>query len=94
MEEKRDWKYHRRSMILNHEIKRFTKTFRENFVTLIVSALGLVAALTWNDAIRAWIDTLFPEKTVAYRFYVAFMVTIISITLTYFISKLKTSSNS
>jgi hypothetical protein len=93
MEEKpKDWKFHRRNMILNHEIKRFTKTFRENFVTLIVSALGLVAALTWNEAIKYWIDTVFPEKTVAYRFYVAFVVTIISITFTYFISKLKDSS--
>jgi len=91
MEKPKDWKSHRRSLIFNHEIQRFTKTFRENFVTLIVSALGLVAALSWNDAIRTWIDTLFPEKTVAYRFYVAFVVTILSITLTYFISKLKSS---
>jgi hypothetical protein len=89
--EKKDWKFHRRNMILNHEIQHFTKTFRENFVTLIVSALGLVAALSWNDALKAWIDTLFPEKTVAYKFYVAFMVTILSVTLTYFISRFKGS---
>jgi hypothetical protein len=91
MEKPKDWKFHRRNMILNHEIQRFTKTFKENFVTLIVSALGLVAALSWNDAIKLWIDTVFPEKTVAYRFYVAFVVTILSVTLTYFISKLKSS---
>jgi hypothetical protein len=91
MEKSKDWKLHRRSMIFNHEIQTFTKTFKENFVTLIVSALGLVAALSWNDAIKAWIDTLFPEKTVAYKFYVALMVTVLSITFTYFLSKLKKS---
>jgi len=91
MEKPKDWKFHRRSMILNHELHHFTKTFRENFFTLIISALGLVAALTWNDAIKTWIDTVFPEKTVAYRFYIAFLVTVISITVTYFLSKFKSS---
>jgi len=89
MENPKDWKFHRRNMILNHELKSFTKTFRQNSVTLIISSLGLVAALTWNDAIKLWIDTVFPEKTLAYRFYVALVVTIISVTLTYFISKFK-----
>ena len=91
MEKSKDWKFHRRSMILNHEIQHFTKTFKDNFVTLIVSAFGLVAALTWNDAIKLWIDTVFPTKTVAYRFYVALVVTVLSITVTYFLSKLKNS---
>ena len=91
MERPKDWRSQRRSMILNHGLEDFTKTFKKNFVTLIISALGLVAALSWNDAIRTWIDTLFPEKTVAYKFYVAFLVTVLSVTLTYFISKFKGS---
>jgi len=85
-----EWKQQKRSMIINHEVSKFTKAFRENFATLIISALGLVAALSWNDAIKTMIDTLFPATgNLIYKFYVAIIVTIISVVITYFISKLK-----
>ena len=87
---KQDWRLQKRSMIINHEVSKFTKAFRENFATLIISALGLVAALSWNDAIKTMIDTLFPATgNLIYKFYVAIIVTIISVVITYFISKLK-----
>jgi len=86
----KDWKQQKRSLIINHEVSKFTKAFRENFATLIISALGLVAALSWNDAIKTTIDTLFPaEKNIIYKYYVAAVVTAISVIITYFISKLK-----
>ena len=85
-----DWKDMRRGLVINNEMHNFTKTFRESFTTLIISALGLVAALSWNDAIKTAIDTLFPATgAVVYKFYVALLITVISIILTYFISKLK-----
>lgn len=85
-----DWKQQKRNIILNNEVSKFTKAFRENFVTLIISALGLVAALSWNDAIKTTIDTLFPtEKNVIYKFYVASIVTVISVVITYFLSRMK-----
>jgi len=87
---KPDWKQQRRNMIINNEVSKFTKAFRENFATLIISALGLVAALSWNDALKATIDTLFPSVgNLIYKFYVAIIVTIVSVVITYFISKLK-----
>jgi len=87
---KTNWKQQKRSLIINHEVSKFTKAFRENFATLIISALGLVAALSWNDAIKTTIDTLFPSVgNVIYKYYVAIIVTIISVVITYFISKLK-----
>ena len=87
---KQDWKQQKRSLIINHEVSKFTKAFRENFATLIISALGLVAALSWNDAIKTTIDTLFPSVgNVIYKYYVAITVTVISVVITYFISKLK-----
>lgn len=80
-------------MIINGEVSNFTKTFRSNFTTLLISALGLVAALTWNDAIKGAVTTLFPGKsTVIYNFYIAITITFISITLTYFLSKFKTQN--
>ena len=85
-----DWKTQKRGMIINHEVKNFTKTFRDSSTTLILSALGLVAALSWNDAIKTSIDTLFPDKSnLVYKFYIAIVVTAISVCITYFISKLK-----
>jgi Flp pilus assembly pilin Flp len=85
-----EWKIQKRKMIINHEVSKFTKAFRENFATLIISALGLVAALSWNDAIKTTIDTLFATTgNLIYKFYVAIIVTVISVVITYFISKLK-----
>jgi hypothetical protein len=87
---KPSWRQQRRNMIINHEVSKFTRAFRENFATLIISALGLVAALSWNDAIKSAISTLFPaESDLIYKFYIAVVVTIISVVITYFISKLK-----
>lgn len=85
-----DWKQQKRTIILNNEVSKFTKAFRENFVTLIISALGLVAALSWNDAIKTTVDTLFPTiGNIIYKYYVAIIVTVISVIITYFITKIK-----
>ena len=84
------WRKQKRNMIINHEVSKFTKAFRENFATLIISALGLVAALSWNDAIKTTIDTLFATTgNLIYKFYIAIIVTVISVVITYFISKIK-----
>ena len=77
-------------MIINGEVSNFTRTFRNNFTALLISALGLVAALSWNDAIKEAIVALIPEqRTVIYKFYVAVTITVFSITATYFLSKFK-----
>ena len=84
------WKQQKRNLIINNEVSKFTKAFKENFATLIISALGLVAALSWNDAIKTMIDTFFPATgNLIYKFYVAVLVTIISVVITYFITKIK-----
>jgi hypothetical protein len=88
------WRLQRRSIIINNEVSKFTKAFKENFITLIVSALGLVAALSWNDAIKTAIATLFPESDLLYKFYVAVVVTTIAVIITYFLSRIKTNSKS
>lgn len=83
------WKEQRRRLIINNEVSKFTKAFKENFITLIISALGLVAALSWNDAIKTAIATLFPENDLVYKFYVAVIVTIMAVVITYFLSRIK-----
>jgi hypothetical protein len=87
----KSWRHQRRSIIINNEVSKFTKAFKENFITLIVSALGLVAALSWNDAIKTAIATLFPESDLLYKFYVAVVVTTMAVIITYFLSRIKTN---
>jgi len=90
---KKDWRAKSRSMIINGEVSNFTKTFRNNFTTLLISALGMVAALSWNDAIKQAVINLLPgEKTIIYNFYIAITITIISVTFTYILSRLKTEN--
>ena len=80
-------------MIINGEVSNFTKNFRNNFTTLLISALGMVAALSWNDAIKQAVINLLPgEKTIIYNFYIAITITIISVTFTYILSRLKTEN--
>lgn len=89
----KSWRAKSRHMIINGEVTNFTKTFKNNFTTLLISALGLVAALSWNDAIKEGIVILFPgEATVIYKFYIAITITVISITFTYLLSKFKTEA--
>ena len=93
--DKLHWREQKRSIILNNEVSKFKKAFKENFITLIVSALGLVAALSWNDAIKSAIDTLFPsESDIVYKFYVAIIVTVLAVVITYFLSRIKTNGKS
>ena len=87
------WKDQRRRILINNEVSKFTKAFWENFITLIVSALGLVAALSWNDTLKATIVVLFPEGSdLAYKFYVSISVTVMAVIITYFLSRIKTDS--
>ena len=90
MTPRKDWRYHRRSMDINSEFKRFKDSARLNFTTLMISGFGLVSALSWNDAIKSAITELFPGDTYIYKFYVALLVTLISVVVIYLISKFKT----
>lgn len=88
---KPSWKNQSRGLVIGRELAEFRKVFRENFITLIVSAFGVVAALSWNDAIKQAILEFFPEKgTLLVKIYTAVAVTILSIFITYLLSKLKT----
>ncbi|MCX6820620.1 MAG: DUF5654 family protein [Candidatus Aenigmarchaeota archaeon] len=86
-----DWKAKSRALIFNREMSNFTKSFRDNFVTLMVSSFGLLVALSWNKFWEAWVATLTPEKTLYYNGVVALTMTILAVVATYFLSKLKNS---
>jgi len=83
------WKTKSRGIEFRHEMRRFTRAFRDNFATLIISSLGLLVALSWNNLWNAWMSTLSIENTVPYKFYIALSTTLFAVILTYFFSKLK-----
>ena len=84
-----EWRNHSRKIAVGHEVKKFTRAFKDNFATLMISALGLLVALTWNDFWRAWVSTLSAEDTVAFKLIVAFAMTILAVILTYLFTKVK-----
>lgn len=83
-----DWRNQRRGMSIHHEISKFTKEFRRNFFTLLITAFGLVAALSWQDVIKEWISISFPDQsTVIHKTFIAIVVSIFFVIVTYFLSK-------
>ncbi len=69
-------------------LKEIERKFRETFATLIISAFGFVAALSWNDAIKSAIDMLLPqEKTIIIKFLSATFITVLAVIITYIISR-------
>jgi len=89
---RKDWRAHSRSLIINHEVIKFTKAFKDTFVTLIISALGLVVALSWNNFWIEWINSLTIENTIPYKFLIALGMTMLAVIFTYFLSRLKSPS--
>ncbi len=72
MSKKKLEKIRQSSAKLSHEV-------REKAVGYIVSALGLVAGLAWNDAVKAMIETIFPlqENSLWARFGYAIFITVL-----------------
>jgi uncharacterized membrane protein (DUF485 family) len=84
-----DWRAQSRRIILKHEMVKFTRAFKDNFVTLIISSLGLLVALSWNNFWTSWVSALMIENTVNYKFYIALGMTIFAVILTYIFSRFK-----
>jgi uncharacterized membrane protein (DUF485 family) len=85
----KEWREQSRSIAVSHEISKFTKSFRDNFFTLMISAMGLVVALSWNNFWTAWVGTLTVENTLAYKLVIAVLMTVLAVVLTYVFSRFK-----
>ncbi len=60
----------------------------ETFAALITAAFGLVAALAWNETIKAAIAMIFPNDGSIWGSLVyAIVVTILAVIMTFWISK-------
>ena len=64
---------------LRQEGKKIKREINKKTVTYIVTALGLVAGLAWNDAIKSLIEYFFPlaQNTLMAKFVYAVLMTIV-----------------
>jgi len=85
----KNWHYNKAKMQVSSEMRDFSRHLKDNFWTLTISTFGLAIALMWTDVVRTIIDELYPNRSTLYiKFYVAIVVTLISVSATYVISKL------
>lgn len=89
LNKKQTWRDESRGINVRHEISKFTISFRDNFFTLMISAMGLVVALSWNNFWTEWVKTLTIENTLAYKLIIAVLMTLLAVVLTYMFSRLK-----
>ncbi|NTU69742.1 hypothetical protein HGB13_02895 [bacterium] len=62
---------------------------------LVVTSLGLVAALAWNEAIKKAFELFFPDKSNGLKamFLYAILVTLVIVLVTYYVSRLADKFN-
>jgi polyferredoxin len=77
---------------LHKGVQTFGKAFKDNFITLIISALGLLVALSWNNFWSFWVATLATEQTLPYKFYIAIGTTVLAVILTYILTRFKSET--
>jgi len=74
---------------IREERHKVAMAVRQQTVGYILAALGLVAGLAWNDAIKSAIAAVFPASGngIIAQFVYAFLVTLMVAILAYFITK-------
>lgn len=71
----------------------FEHQFRDKLIVLVVSAFGLVAALTWNKVIEELILELAPgAETLFWRVIAATLITIFAVIVTVVLTSFKPKS--
>lgn len=74
---------------IKEESEELKKDLQQRLTGYIVGALGIVAGLAWNEAIKALIEYLFPlaKNTLFAKFLYAILMTLIVGIATYYIIK-------
>lgn len=75
---------------MNEKEKNLAAAVRERTLGFVTGALGLVAGLAWNEAIKALIEVAFPlgKDTLLAKFVYAIIVTIVVVVASIYLAKL------
>lgn len=63
---------------------------RDKMITYLTAAFGLVVGLAWNDAVKAFIEFVFPiqKDSLWAKFGYAFVLTVVFVLITIYIARL------
>ena len=67
---------------INKQIPKIAQKFRQHVTTALVAAFGFVIALSWNDAIKDWVNRLIENlhlPSTFYKFSAAIAITLICV---------------
>lgn len=72
------------------EVKAVVSNVEQKVVGYVTAALGLVAGLAWNEAVRALIDSLYPagKDTLIAKFTYALVVTVVVVVASFYLSRI------
>ncbi len=72
------------------------KAIKEKIFSYIIAAFGLVAGLAWNEAIKSFIEFVFPKtgNSLIAKFTYALILTIIVVLISMYLSKIFKKENS
>ena len=72
-------------------MEKMKRKVTTQIITLLTGALGLIAALAWNEAVKALFEKIFGEASgLAAKFAYAVIVTIVVVWITMRLAKLQT----
>jgi uncharacterized membrane protein len=78
---------------IREETKKIKAEIKTSTIGYILAALGLVAGLAWNDAIKTLIESLFPlsQNSIKVKFIYAAAITVIVVLLSIYLARLAAS---
>jgi len=92
--QRRDWRYQKAKIQAASEVRGFSRHLKSNFWTLAISTFGIANGLIWYEVIKQIMDEFFPNRgSLEIKLFVAIIVTLVAITGTYVVTKLKDRKN-
>lgn len=81
---------------IKKEASSINKEIRSRVASYIMAAFGLVAGLAWNDAIRSFIEHVFPlkENSLWAKFIYAVIITLILVVVSIYVVRILKRSGS
>jgi hypothetical protein len=80
---------------IKQEGEKLQHVIKEKVIGYILAGLGVVAGLAWNEAIKTFIEFIFPlnRNTILAKFIYAFLVTFIIVIISVYFINLLNKSN-
>jgi len=90
-----DWHLQKAKLKVSKEVRGFRTHLSQNFWTLAISTFGIANGLVWYDVWSTIVNEFFPNRnTLLIKVYVALIITLFTVTVTYFITKLRDRNSS